>query len=284
MKKVLTAILLCLSSFLAASAETLFVENFQYPIGNSITNESSAWFLPWGGFSVYSITNGLTFSGYAESGVGNAVVIDQKVSNDQPHHAFTEQTSGSLFVAFMFQPSIVSKAGYFFALRDNQVAGNTVFNFNGRILINDSYQLGLTFADNQKAVYSSVFLDPQKVHLLVLRYDIVEGTNNDQVSLYVFSDACPSAEPTAPLIGPLSDASKVDINPAHVVLRGYDNDGWLVIDGIRVATTFEEAAALAEGAALETVYPNQPALILRNGQLMILRTGRYFSLSGQLME
>lgn len=222
------------------SAQTLVTEDFDYELSASVTSCGS-WMLQWGGESAYLITNGLEFPHYAGCGVGNAVLLDSDGSNDQPHLPFAEVTSGDVFVAFMFQPSVVAKKGYFFCLRDNKLTGSD-FNFNARVSINADYQLGLTFANNQNAVYSSETLNPQKVYLCVVKYSIVSGTNNDAVSLYVFdSEGDIMSEPAAPTLGPLTDAAKVDINPANVVLRGFDNNGWLVIDGIRVAQTWRDA-------------------------------------------
>ena len=175
-----------------AGAEVLLEENFDYPQGE-FPLEESGWYTQWGEASSLSIGEGLTFDGYACSGVGNGVVIDADDSNN-PHRAFKQVTEGNVYVAFMLRPSTAYKKGYFLTLRDEKVNDYYSFNFNGRVSVNESGQLGLTFANNQNAVYADEVLDGNTTYLVVLKYTIVEGKNNDNVSLYCF-DKMPDAEP-----------------------------------------------------------------------------------------
>lgn len=260
-------------------AETLLVEDFLYPVSARI-DTCGGWYLPYGGTSQFTITNGLSFAGYAGSEMGNGVLLDAKSGgNDLPHlrlkHVVTE---GDVYVAFLFQPAVVNKKGYFFMLRD-KIAANT-YNFMGRLFMNENYQVGLTFGDNQKAVFSEAELDYQTTYLMVLRYTIVEGANNDQVSLYVFSEM-PSEQPQVATIGPLSDANKPDISPANVVLRGYDADGWIVIDGICVATTWEEATRTLHTRIQNATVPTSGVTkYIQDGQLIIECDGKQYGLTG----
>ena len=246
-----------------AGAEVLLEENFDYPQGE-FPLEESGWYTQWGEASSLSIGEGLTFDGYACSGVGNGVVIDADDSNN-PHRAFKQVTEGNVYVAFMLRPLAACKKGYFLTLRDGDVGGYS-FNFNGRVSVNEDGQLGLTFANNQNAVYADEVLDGNTTYLVVLKYTIVEGKNNDNESLYCF-DKMPDAEPAAPLVGPLSDAAKVDINPANVVLRGYADYVELLLDGIRVATTWDEA--LGKQASAETVKAGGVSVVGLKGALQL---------------
>lgn len=248
-----------------AGAEVLLEENFDYPQGEFPLAEGG-WYTQWGGASSLSIGEGLTFEGYAGSGVGNGVAINTDDDNN-PHRAFKQVTEGNVYVAFMLRPLAAYKKGYFLTLRDGDVGGYS-FNFNGRVSVNEDGQLGLTFANNQNAVYADEVLDGNTTYLVVLKYTIVEGKNNDNVSLYCF-DKMPDAEPAAPLVGPLSDAAKVDINPANVVLRGYAGADYveLLLDGIRVATTWDEA--LGKQASAETVKAGGVSVIGLKGALQL---------------
>lgn len=248
-----------------AGAEVLLEENFDYPQGEFPLTEGG-WYTQWGGASSLSIGEGLTFEGYAGSGVGNGVAINTDDDNN-PHRAFKQVTEGNVYVAFMLRPLAAYKKGYFLTLRDGDVGGYS-FNFNGRVSVNEDGQLGLTFANNQNAVYADEVLDGNTTYLVVLKYTIVEGKNNDNVSLYCF-DKMPDAEPAAPLVGPLSDAAKVDINPANVVLRGYAGADYveLLLDGIRVATTWDEA--LGKQASAETVKAGGVSVVGLKGALQL---------------
>lgn len=244
MKKFMLLVLSALLSSLAG-AEIIVVENFEYDDFTTPLVNQSAWtndYSTSASANAY-ITGGLSFSSYAGCGVGNAVVVEGETGSYHPSLEFTQQTEGTIYTAFMFQALQCYKSGFVFSLR--QSMQNNDYTMNGRIWIDvdDDYDayFGLRFSKASEIVVSSKKIDPQKVYLVVLKYEIVEGSNNDRASLYVL-DSFTSAEPSEPLIGPLSDSSKPDMNPGVVMLRGLDT-GWFVYDGIRVATTWEEAVA-----------------------------------------
>ena len=261
------------------SAEVLFSEDFSAGVG-TLVESNNGWFTPYGSASGVSITNGLEFPDYVMSGVGNAVLLDGNCGQYQPHHTFAEVSQGSVYVAFMFQPSVVAKAGWFFCLRD--AYSQSTFNYVARIHLSADGLLGLRFYKTAEAVFDETMpLDGQNTYLVVLKYTIVEGDHNDQISLYAF-DTMPAAEPATPLVGPLTDAQAPDICPQNIVLRAFDANSWLVLDGIRVATTWQEAVARLSTAlpkVQDNVYLNQSynllgmpvssayrGIVIRNGQ------------------
>lgn len=243
----LLTMLLCAA---IAQAEVLVQEDFNYPLGDDLTEHG--WYTQYGEPSGITLTNGLEFTGYIGSGVGNAAIIDCKSSSSQPHLAFKEVSKGTVYAAFLFQPVINLKKGYFFALRSNDQAA---YDINARVLLNEDGAIGLTFADNQKAVFTKQALDGQKVYLIVVKYTIHEGANNDEVSLFVLEQPA-TTEPATPTISAQTDPDKPDIAPANVQLRGYDAEGWLVVDGLRIATTWAEAVAPGTSTALPDIPTN----------------------------
>lgn len=239
-------LLLILALFVATTlhAELLLTEDFSYPLSTELT--SDGWFTSWGAESGITVCNGLVFPGYAGCGVGGAAFIDVDSGSAQAHRAFRTVTAGSVYVAFLFQPTVNYKKGYFLCLRDSAVGGYT-FNYVGRVYLSETSKLGLTYGKaGGSPTYSNLILDGQKVYLVVLKYTVLEGTNNDVVSLYAF-DHMPASEPSEPLLSLANDGTLPDITPAHVTLLGYDDDAVLVVDGIRVATTWAEAVALGDG-------------------------------------
>lgn len=265
-------------------AEVLFTEDFDYQSGTSLTQHND-WFLQWGGASnMLAVEPGLEFAGYPGSGVGNALLIEGDYSNDMPHHVFEQVKSGDVYVAVMLEPTFVTKSGYFLTLRDEH-ADNTAYNYCGRVYagVDENYNnvVGLRFFKKADAVFDeTVHPESDKTYLLVLRYHIVEGANNDEISLYLF-DQMPTAMPENPLIGPLTDPQAPDINPAHVVFHGYDDDGYLTVDGLRVATTFEDAVGIEAQGLEQTSVEAKPVKQLRNGQLRIIKDNTIYTPLGQ---
>ncbi len=285
MRKIIL-ILMFVFGALSVHAEVLLVEDFDYNFGSSVAG-NGGWFLQYeGGTDLITISNGLEFEGYAQSGIGNGALIACESSSYIPHIAFpAEITSGSVYVAFMIQATLpVGKSGWLMCFRDNQIT-NSAFNENGRLLINTDNQLGISVCKPQgsTAEYMENGLDAQTVYLAVLKYEIKSGANNDETSLYVFSEM-PSAEPTLPTVGPLKDANVADINPKHLLLRGFDEDAWILIDGIRAATTWEEAVLGVSSALPSAKTMNAVSKRFENGRLVITRGADSFSVLGTQIE
>ncbi len=245
MKKMLSVLGLVMMAAVC-HADVLMVEDFDYPIGDKIT--SHGWYTQYEGESPIGVTNGLSVGNYAQSGIGNAALIDCLTSTAQPHKAFAEVREGDVYVAFMLLPALNSKDGYFFALRDS--VSETSFNYLARVFVSAKNQIGLCVGKGSTKVYSTEVMDASTTYLVVVKYSIVDGSNNDAVSVYLLTDAL-AEEPDEPTVGPLRDSAIDDIYPRNIVLRGYDANSWLVVDGIRVATTWQEAVLRKSAAAVD---------------------------------
>lgn len=287
MKKIIICLFLCLP--FAVNAEVLFSDDFEYADGSVLT-VNKEWFLQWGGESSMAIvTPGLEFGTYP-CNAAHGLLIEGDVTNDMPHHAFEQVKNGDVYVSLLLEPTFVTKSGYFLTLRDEK-ANNTAYNYCGRIYagVDEEYNniVGLRFFKKADAVFADKILDSDKTYLVVMRYHIVQGNNNDEISLYLF-DAMPDNEPETPLIGPLTDPNAPDINPAHVVFHSYDDDGMLTVDGLRVATTFWEAVGLAsepEPQRLTTPAAKADAASkkLSGGHILIERNGILFDMLGKTL-
>lgn len=279
MKKRICVVLLAIVS-LSLYAEKLLTEDFEYEEWSLLTE--CGWTLQWGGASGFYVDEGLQFTGYAGCGVGGGIPISGRSGNDQPHKAFSPVSSGDVYVALLFRADMVSKAGYFFSLRDNLIDNNT-FHYMGRICIDDEYHLGLAFGDTQSAVYAAEPINTEQAYLLVLRYRIVAGEANDEVALYCYA-TFPTSQGT-PVVDGVCDATQPDIAPANVVLRGFDPYGLLYVDGIRVATSWSDAVEAGSGGCVESALQGTRSLpraakILRDGHLLIERDGYWFDILG----
>lgn len=155
-------LLLAVMMSVSMSAEVLFFEDFSAGVG-TLVESNNGWFTPYDGASGVSITNGLGFPDYVMSGVGNAVLLDGDCGQYQPHHSFAEVSQGSVYVAFMFQPSIIGKAGWFFCLRDSY--SQSTFNYVARIHLSADGLLGLRFYKTAEAVFDETIAPRRTKHL-----------------------------------------------------------------------------------------------------------------------
>ena len=236
-----------LFSVFTLSAQEIWTENFDYNIGDLLTEHG--WIANVSGEPAM-VVSGLSFDGYAATGIGGAVQLEG--DGEAVYTPFPKVSTGCVYVAFLVQ---INGAGgtngqYFLHLWDGELptwmgGTSSKFDYDARVYCsNDGKNIGLSFSDNQKALYTtSDFIDKYRTYLMVLKYEVIPGNNNDRVSLYVF-DAMPSgAEPENPTLGPIvsSSGDKDDIFPAGIGLRQGHQDINIIVDGIRVATSWEAA-------------------------------------------
>jgi hypothetical protein len=214
--------------------QVLMNENFDYPMGDLIT--AHGWIGHSGtGTQPITVTSGLTFPGYVGSAIGNAALADNTGEDD--HANFTVQTSGVIYTSLMVNVTTTA-AGYFFHLGGDPLG--TIF--RGKVFMNATNHFGISVGSNTGTFAASTYT-PGTTCVLVIKYEIVAGTNNDIVSLFVFDAAIPATEPVA-TVGPLTDATMTDINPASVSIRQFIASQNVTIDGIRVATSWNELFAI----------------------------------------
>ncbi|MCX6268095.1 MAG: T9SS type A sorting domain-containing protein [Bacteroidetes bacterium] len=214
-----------------AFSQLLLEENFSYPADDLIT--AHGWTAHSAGAQPITVNNGgLNFTDYIGSGIGNAALVDNTGEDDS--RVFPVQTAGVVYTAFMLKITTTA-AGYFFHLGGEPI-GTT---FRGKVFMDATNHFGLSLGSNTGS-YATTTYTPGNTYLIVLKYEIVSGTANDIVSLFVFDTSIPSSEPATPTIGPLVDAASSDINPGCVALRQFSAAQNFVLDGIRVGMSWTD--------------------------------------------
>jgi hypothetical protein len=196
--------------------------------------------------------NGLTYSGYASSGIGNAASLS--TSGDDAIKSFTAQNSGTVYHSMLVNVSASQATGDYFTCGYD---GTT--NYTMRLYIKTSGS-GFIFGMSKTTgtvTYESTVRSYNTTYLLVLGYKFVAGTLNDEGYVWV-NPTIGGTEPT-PTIGPITDATKADISQciAFVLRQGSaSNAATLRVDGIRVSTVWATAVAQAVAPTLIPT-PNQ---------------------------
>lgn len=230
-KSMLVAIGLMVAS-VNASAQ-LLVENFDYTIGTVLTTTTSAdpttgWIGHNGaGTANIDVVTGLSFTGYAGSGIGGAANVDN--NGEDVNKTFTTQSTGTIYVAFMLQTSSTNSAGYFFMLSSTPVSST----FNSRIFVNATGN-GIGISASSTAPTSFITITPGTPVLVVIKHNFTTNTS-DLFVLNSFS----STEPTTSS----QNISETYANTGAVVIRQYNASQRQIIDGIRVGTTWADACA-----------------------------------------
>ena len=219
---------------IAPKKPPMLVEDFDYPAGDALTLH---------GWAVHSATAnpivvtspGLTFSGYVGSNIGNAAGVNNTgIDENKPFGAQT--TAESIYASFMVNATVSSVTGdYFFHIFDP----NAVTSHRGRVFItpvSGKMAIGFSFGTSPAQVTSTTTLNFGQTYLFVVKYTIVDGALNDNVSLYVFAEGDDfTNEPATPTLGPLT-GTVADIVPTGVALRQFDAAQRITVDGIRVNT------------------------------------------------
>jgi len=240
-------VLLLFISLISTSlfAQLKLVENFSYPVGDSLTAHGWTSFSGGSTNRLLVTTPGLVYAGYPLSGIGEATTVTTTGQDAYVPMSSSKDTSNAnaVYASFMVNVTSAQRPGdYFLALLPTT---STTF-FSGRVqarLVDGVLEFGLTKAsqpDTNTMTWASGY-SLGTTYLLVLKYKFNLGAANDEVSLFIFSSGLPANEPT-PTIGPMSfSTTSADANNiGRVALRQGTNTRApnAIVDGIRVANSW----------------------------------------------
>ncbi|MEI8201728.1 MAG: T9SS type A sorting domain-containing protein [Bacteroidota bacterium] len=226
---------------ITANAQVLLNEQFDYPVGDSIT--AHGWTAHSGTTNIiYTVSGNLSYTGYCTP-VGQKAAMT--TSGQDVSRTFTAPTSGAFYIAFLVNITSAGTIGdYFLHLKDPGSSSS----FTAKVYVKAGTAANTVFFGCSKAgtgssptaVYSTTSSDMNVTHLIVLKYNIVAGTANDEVSLFV--DPATAAEGTATVIATDNTAADLAAFGSVALRQGTTaNAAALTIDGIRVAATWADA-------------------------------------------
>ncbi len=232
--------MLLMSLTTTASAQ-LFTEDFNYTALDSLTLHN--WLISSGGTTnaIRTVSPGLTFTGYASSGVGNAVGIT--TTGQDVYKTFPKDSGNSVYSAFMINVSAAQATGdYFYALSPAEAQTN----YYGRLFIKSSgggFLFGIS-KSNEAAVYGTTVFSFNTTYLAVVKYSFY-GTStdtNDVIRVYALPAATSlTSEPVTAEIADTAHSRADASNLGFVTLRqgSATNAPTLTMDGIRIDTTWK---------------------------------------------
>lgn len=223
----------------------LLTEHFDYTAGTTLT--SNGWVAhSAAGTNPMTVGSGsLTFPGYAPAPIGGAGVC---IGNSEDiNKSFPYVTSGNVYASFLLRVDTIGGAGYFFHFMDT--AASSAFRartfFQADASNANAYNLGLTF-NNSTGVFDTTEFMLGDTILVVAKYIIVPGIDNDSVSLYAFeANGSFATEPTTPLLGPVAGTAG-DIEPGRLALRQFNSSTDLTVDAFMVDTVWNLIPGLAQ--------------------------------------
>ncbi|MBW7888096.1 MAG: T9SS type A sorting domain-containing protein [Bacteroidetes bacterium] len=227
----------------APPATSLLEEDFSFS-GKLTDNGWSAH--SGGGTYPISTTTGLTYAGYANSGIGNAALIGNAGGEDVNLALSTEQTAdgATIYCSFLVNvnDATSNKSGDYFFTMGDRVSETNFTAFAARVfarIVNDDVNFGIS--NTSTATYGTTNFVKNTVYLLVIKYTI-NKSGNDEVKLWILNSGVPANESIAgtPEVTNSTTAG-TDVIDAISLRQGSSSSPQVVIDGIRVSDGWTEA-------------------------------------------
>jgi DNA/RNA endonuclease YhcR with UshA esterase domain len=238
----------------AGSGATLLMEeNFNYSTGQLLTASGGSWinFSGLGSNPILVSSGSLTYAGYTSSGIGNKIdIINTTATAEDDGRAFSQNQPLGTTVYFSFLLNVADTAGlaasssttgdYFASL----VPVSSI-SYIGRVSIRkgaatNTYNLGLrSSTTNTTAVWSSVDLAPGTTYLVLVRYQMIAGSANDDAALFI-NPSLAGAEPAPDITQISASTSEPDSIGRIAIRQGNAGTPNASIDGIRAANTWDD--------------------------------------------
>lgn len=234
----------------AAPGILISKDDFSYgaAAGALTTASAGKWsaFSAAGANAVQYVATGLTYTGYTGSGVGGALVTENKTASaEDVSYSFAAQTGGVVYVAQLINFTSAPTTADFFAGIGDGIAGATPNYFNRLYAKSSGSQFLIGLARNSAVStavsYPATGLDYGTTYLVVTKYEF--GTGNS--SMYVLSGTIPLIEPATPTVTS-SNTTIADPNPLTrlVIRQSTALPLKATYDGVRIATSWKDAVGL----------------------------------------
>ena len=260
---------------LTASAETYLAESFDYAEGNLYGNGKWVKYGKKTTAPVQVSNSPLTFAGYQDNAAGNAVRLTkesgeycQVLLRDKG----TDAAKGTVYYSALVNVSELpsgSRTAAFMALTganslDATKFGDAEAGSEGAGLFaqasGEGFKLGVSrnVANLGNVKTSVAWADEEcalgTTYLVVVKYEIVDGADNDRISLWI-NPAKGDAEPAASVVADEKSAESLADVRGIELRQGSSSVAKtpvVVIDEVRVASTWDEIFTPAKADAVET--------------------------------
>ncbi|MCU0415262.1 MAG: T9SS type A sorting domain-containing protein [Ignavibacteriaceae bacterium] len=234
--------LLVLFSFLfiplSLSFGQLLVEDFNYPVGDSLTGQG--WTKHSGtGTTILVQTGSLTYSGYPSSGIGNHVNIQGGSGSREDVNKGIDSlfTNGDvIYYSFLANVASASATQDYFIHIGNRVSPTAFTLFAARVYVQDvSGSLRFGMSNTSTATMGTTNFSYNTTYLVFVKYIINTG-GADECRLWVFSSGVPLSETLAGTPEVLNTATSGQDVIDAIALRQGGQAYSVLVDGIRVST------------------------------------------------
>lgn len=229
-------LLFCIFFITAKSYSQIFVDNFNYPQGIYLFQTGNWTNIGMPVSPITVLSPGLTFPGYQGSGIGNMAALSAAGGNSVYSLLSSVQTDGSVYASFMLKVIYPFTDGeHFFSLRSSDTG------YYAKVYIKEydspEFQLAITKSNQYDVHFTSPLFNVGETYLFVVKYKFISGSNNDEVSLFVFnvSSPPPLTEPLPTILPESNDVPDAPNLDGVVLWQGQTQSPlFLYVDGIYV--------------------------------------------------
>jgi hypothetical protein len=242
MKNIALLIFLSLITASTIFPQLILEEEFDYTIGSTLVSNGYTAHSGAGTNSISVISGNLTYPSYGSAGLGNMIQI-VNTGEDVHKTLAADVTSGTVYASFLVNVDSARTLGdYFFHLGPNPISTTFRARVFAKLALNGNLSFGISFGSTTAPVvptYSDSIYSTTTTYLVVVAYQIVDGTNNDIVKLWVNPNMS-GIEPPALLT--LTEATQTDIAVGSYAFRqGSAASGpYLKLDGLRIFTSWDQ--------------------------------------------
>jgi len=223
---------------LSLSFGQLFIEDFNYPVGDSLTGHG--WTKHSGAaFTIFVQSGSITYAGYPSSGIGNQVAVTGgSGSREDDNVGFDSLSNNGDVIYYSFLVNVVSAAAtqdYFIHI-GNRVSPTAFTLFAARVYVQDvSGNLRFGLSNTSTSTMGTTNFSYNTTYLVFVKYTINTG-GADECRLWVFSSGVPLSEALAGTPEVLNTATNGQDIIDAIALRQGANAYSVLVDGIRLST------------------------------------------------
>jgi hypothetical protein len=249
-KGILTTLLVICCGYLT-QAQSLLTQDFNFT--GSLT--SNGWTAHSGTTNFIATTTGLSYTGHAGSGVGNAALVNNLGGEDVNIGFSIQNTNGqSIYYSFLLNVTeTANRTGDYF-IHFGNTPGAGFQSFAAKFYVRTT-ATGVNFGitNTTTPTYSATNFLRNTIYLIVVKYTINTG-GNDPISLFVFPSGMPSTEPLTPeLVNSTTIVTGGDIVSGIGLRQGSATTSiQAVVDAIRVGTTWADVVPVFNPAPIVT--------------------------------
>ena len=238
-KLYLSLVLLLTFSIGNIIAQPVATEEFEYTVGDLLTAHGYTNNTGTSNF-IAVIAGNLTYPIYPSAGLGGMIKLFN-TGEDVYKPLSAPITTGTVYASFLVNFDSAQTLGdYFFHLISDPFSTSYRARVFVKKALNGNLAFGLskgTVSATNPAVYGDSIYTVGTTYLLVVAYEIIDGTSNDVVKLWV-NPSLAGPEPT-PLLN-LTDATQTDISVGSYAFRqgGSASGPYLKLDGLIIGTSW----------------------------------------------